>query len=376
MFEKEGNSMKKWIALLLALLQLASFAACSAPEEAEPVEPVEPVVEEVIEEEPVEEPVEKEPEEIEEVEEEPVEMVLQNQLTGEPCTEEEVLRRPIAIMINNLNEDVQEVQCGLSEADIILETYVEGGITRLLAVFKDASEVGQIGTIRSARIDYAKIANAYDLLYFHVGEDKKYCKPYRQSVGMDDIDLGVNNLGFREKNGLASEHTYYAKGDALLAGAEKLNKRMETTMVTPWFHFCEEGANQPPAGGEACSVLKVKFSGNNSDAFHYNEETGLYERWTYGEVREDYKTDAVTAVKNVFVFGTTVGLKKDKKHVEISLDGGDGYYASEGQIIPIRWSTDDNGRFVVTTADGEDLTVNIGSSYICLNQDQYEPTWE
>lgn len=361
--------MKKWIALLLALVMLMSLVACGKPVEELPEE-TETVVE----------PVEQSeiPEEVpeEELEEEPVVIELRNQLTGDACTEEALKQRPVAVMINNLNEEVQDVQCGLSEADVILETYVEGGITRLMAIFKDVSEVGQIGTIRSARIDYAKLANAYDLLYFHVGEDKKYCKPYRESVDMDDIDLGMKNLGFREENGLATEHTYYATGEILTSGAEKLDRRMETSLLTPWFNFCEEGANQPPAGGEACSILDVKFSDNNSDSFRYNAETGLYERWIYGHAQEDYKTDEITAVKNVFVFGTEVGLKKDKKHVAISLKGGDGYYASEGQIIPILWKTDEDGRFVVTTADGEPLTVNVGSSYICLNQDVFEPTWE
>lgn len=365
--------MKKWMILVVALGMLLSFAACSSVEEPKEEIPAEPETEAVTESEQPEaqeEPEQPEPEEKQE------EAICRNQLTGEACTEEVLLQRPVAVMINNLNEEVQNVQCGLSQADVILETYVEGGITRLMAVFKDVSEVEQLGTIRSARIDYAELANAYDLLYFHVGEDKKYCKPYRESVQMDDIDLGIHNLGFREKNGLASEHTYYAAGEALYSGAEKLGRRMETTLLTSWFHFCDEGANQPPAGGEVCNVLQVKFSGNNSDAFHYNAETGLYERWTYGAVRTDYKTDAVTAVKNVFVFGTTVRLFEDEKHVDVALEGGDGYYASEGQIIPILWTVDENGRFAVTTTDGEPLTVNVGSSYICLNQDQYEPSWK
>lgn len=359
--------MKKWIALLLALVMLLSLVACGKTEE--PLEDetlTEPVEEQVVEEETAEEP------EVEEV----VSSELRNQMTGEACTEEELQKRPIAVMINNLNESVQSVQCGLSHADVILETYVEGGITRLLAIYKDASDVGQLGTIRSARIDYARIANAYDLLYYHVGEDKDYCTPYMASIALDDVDLGENSFGFREKNGLASEHTYYATGEALLSGANELGRRMETTLLEPWFNFCEEGANQPPEGGEDCSVLNVKFSGNNSNAFHYNAETGLYERWTYGEARTDYKTGAVTAVKNVFVFGTTVGLYDDNKHVDISFNGGDGYYASEGKIIPILWSTGEDGRFVVTTTDGEALTVNVGSSYICLNKDEFEPSWE
>lgn len=62
--------------------------------------------------------------------------------------------------------------------------------------------------------------------------------------------------------------------------------------------------------------------------------------------------------------------------MNISLEGGDGYYASEGKIVPIRWTTDEDHRFLITQPDGSELPVNIGTSYVCLNLDSYEPTWE
>ena len=53
--------------------------------------------------------------------------------------------RPGAIMINNISV-AQPVQTGLNKADIVYETEVEGGITRLMAVFKDISKVEKVGT--------------------------------------------------------------------------------------------------------------------------------------------------------------------------------------------------------------------------------------
>ena len=81
-------------------------------------------------------------------------------------------------------------------------------------------------------------------------------------------------------------------------------------------------------------------------------------------------------VKNVFVLGTTTRLYEDGVHVDISLTGGDGYYASNGKIVPIQWTTDENHMFVITQPDGSELTVNPGKSYICLNLESYEPTWQ
>ena len=52
-------------------------------------------------------------------------------------------QRPVAIMVNNVNV-AQSRQTGLSHADIIYETEVEGGITRLMAVYQDISKLDKI----------------------------------------------------------------------------------------------------------------------------------------------------------------------------------------------------------------------------------------
>ena len=79
-----------------------------------------------------------------------------NSLTGERTleTEAQTKLRPVAVSVNNLLP-AQKVQTGLEKADIVYESYVEGGITRLLAVFKDLKSVKQVGTVRSARYVYA-----------------------------------------------------------------------------------------------------------------------------------------------------------------------------------------------------------------------------
>ena len=58
--------------------------------------------------------------------------------------------RSIAIMIDNVGE--AKPQAGLNEAAIVYEITVEGGLTRLLAVYKDIKDKEEtIGPVRSAR---------------------------------------------------------------------------------------------------------------------------------------------------------------------------------------------------------------------------------
>ena len=48
-------------------------------------------------------------------------------------------KRPVAVMVNNIST-AQPVQTRLNDADVVFECLVEGGISRLMAVFSDISK--------------------------------------------------------------------------------------------------------------------------------------------------------------------------------------------------------------------------------------------
>mgnify|MGYP003092830776 FL=1 len=62
--------------------------------------------------------------------------------------------RPVAVMVNNIaNSQRQNArpQRGIGSADLLIEAKVEGGITRLCAVFSDADSIPEVGPLRSGR---------------------------------------------------------------------------------------------------------------------------------------------------------------------------------------------------------------------------------
>ena len=122
-----------------------------------------------------------------------------NNLTGEKnmTDKDKADNRPVAVMVNNISI-AQKVQTGLTEADIVYETEVEGGITRLMAVFKDISKVEKIGTIRSARYPYIDLAMGHGAIYVHHGQDKTYAKPHLRDT--QTFAVGENNAGVRIRN--------------------------------------------------------------------------------------------------------------------------------------------------------------------------------
>ncbi|MBQ3817094.1 MAG: DUF3048 domain-containing protein [Clostridia bacterium] len=294
---------------------------------------------------------------------EPEEVSFKNPLTGLPdLSEDKYTDRPVAIMVNNISI-AQPVQTGLAKADIVYETEVEGGITRLLAVFQDVSKVERIGTVRSARYPYIDLALGHNAVYVHHGQDPIYAAPHLKDVA--DYTVGTNNSGIRVKNGLASEHTLYASGDKLWA--DIVNKGWNTKSSNPvmWQEFAEESA--PVSLPNAAASVTVPFSQSYKTTFNYDAALGKYIRSFNGTVRKDYISGETENFKNVFVLMTTIRDYPDGYHRRVFLDGGDGYYCTNGTYTPIKWSKGNaTSGFVFTNADGTPLKVNAGNSWVCI----------
>jgi Protein of unknown function (DUF3048) N-terminal domain/Protein of unknown function (DUF3048) C-terminal domain len=76
-------------------------------------------------------------------------------LTGLPAHNGQQVSRPaLAVKIDNVSQALP--QAGLNSADVVVEELVEGGLTRLMAIFQ-CSKASKVGPIRSARISDADI---------------------------------------------------------------------------------------------------------------------------------------------------------------------------------------------------------------------------
>ena len=289
------------------------------------------------------------------------EVLLVNPLTGLKTADENVVnRRPVAIMVNNVRP-AQSVQTGLNKADIIYETEVEGGITRLMAVYQDISQLDKIGSVRSARYPYVDLALGHDAIYVHCGQDPTYCAPHLKDI--DHLSIDTNSLGAKRiPNGLASEHTLYAIAGDLW---KNISNSFDTTASNDksWANFTEEQLTLD--GGSATSV-KVPFPAMTT-SFTYDEQSGLYTRLSGGTVLTDYNSKEQTTVKNVFILLTTISTYPDGKHRKVALESGDGYYITNGTVQFIKWSKGSakNG-FKFTDTEGNEIKVASGDSWVCI----------
>lgn len=339
---------KKITAVLLCLVMMACFAGCGAKE--------------VYSSEP------------EEIENQVEEIYDANPLTGVKDVDEQTAKlRPTAIMVGNAS-DAFGVQTGLSKADVIYETEVEGGVTRLMAVFQDISKAEKIGSVRSARYPFVDLAMGHNAVYVHCGQDPTYCAPHLADC--DDLSIDTKSKGAeRIANGLPSWNTLYAYGDKLL---ESINDTFDTKLdkATPWANFAAEDEKLTLDAG-AATAITVPFPANTTK-FTYDSSTGLYSRLIKGAVQTDYFTKETTTVKNVFILLTTISDYPDGKHRKVALEGGDGYYITNGTYQLISWTKGaDSNSLKFTDTDGNELKVSAGNSWVCIaNKTTCQPSFE
>ena len=299
-------------------------------------------------------------------------VTYKNPLTGvSGITEEKTKNRPVAIMVNNIST-AQPVQTGLNKADIIYETEVEGGITRLMAVFQDVTAAEKIGSIRSARYPYVDLAMGHNAIYIHCGQDNTYCAPHLKDT--DDVDLMSKNYGVRIKNGLASEHTLYVYGEKLWNSLVNDGHKTASSSTAPWVSFAEEDA--PVTLESPAKTINIPASSSYRTVFKYDEAKGKYTRYYGNTLRKDYFTGETVDMKNVFILFTTIRNYSDNYHRQVLLDSGDGYYCVNGTCTPIKWSKGDAKNGVkFTKADGSELIVNPGNSWVNIVNIGNTPTF-
>lgn len=302
-----------------------------------------------------------------------------NPLTGLPVDVDISEKRPIAVMINNLRE--AQPQCGVSQADIIYETLAEGGITRMLAIFSDVSDIGPIGSVRSSRDYYIDLAQGLDAVYVHAGgSPQAYSALSARHITHIDGVRGYYELFYRDEERVktsAWEHAYFTTGE-LLSDLSAYSFRLdhEEGYECP-LSFVDDGT---PANGETVNTITVPFSDYKTGLFEYDAERGLYLISQYNSEYIDGNTGEQVGVTNVLVLRTSMGYISgdDAGRITVRMTGeGDGWFACGGKAVPIKWSkAAPEAPFVFTNEDGSELSFGRGTSYINIISTSKEPIFE
>lgn len=277
-------------------------------------------------------------------------------------------KRPVAIMVEN--SPAARPQWGLSTPDLVIEGVVEGGVTRMMWVYADASKIpDKVGPVRSARHDYVEIAQGMNAVYTHSGgSDIAY--DYIKKIGMKDID-GLYTEGkyfFRDNTRkTAIEHRLYTNGKYITkAIADKaLPTKANNASWTP-FKVIESGTRVSfgDKTGSAYSVT-VEFSSGFKHTFKYDKDKNVYYNYMNTSEMKDGNNNKTMAVTNVIVMYCATSTVDSDGHQDWAMTSGKGLYISNGYGEQITWKkASQSAPLKFYGPDGKELTVNKGKSWI------------
>lgn len=162
-------------------------------------------------------------------------------LTGKPATHAQNPKRPaLAVKIDNIAPALP--QAGLNRADLVAEELVEGGLTRLFAVFQ-CNAAPNVGPIRSAReSDADLLALFHGSVFGYSGANPKDMPPIVAHGDAALVSEASHPLAFARVGSRPAPHNVFASTHSLLKAG--LGLRPHLRAPKPWFRY---GALSNPA---------------------------------------------------------------------------------------------------------------------------------
>ena len=289
--------------------------------------------------------------------------------------------RPIAVMIDN--HSGAWPQANLDKAYLVYEIVVEGGETRLMALFK-GQDIDKIGPVRSSRHYFLDYALENDAIYVHHGWG-----PQAQS---DIAKLGINNInGIQESSSdfwrvkdKSAPHNLFTSTESILKIAERKGYEMTSTKESVLNYVADEfdlstkykneditndTSNVIDTNTMTATTVTIPHSTLQTVKYEYNAETKTYTRYARNKLQTDYITGEAVTTKNIIITmcdNYTLQDTENKGRQGLKNIGTfDGYYITNGQAIKIKCTKSAReAQTVYKDLEGNEIDVNDGNTFI------------
>ncbi len=295
--------------------------------------------------------------------------MVKSSMTGEWIKKSVADNRYFAVMINNIGYAFRH-QMGTSKADIMYEALAEGGITRMMALYQDISNVKRIGSVRSARHYYVQFAREWDAVFCHFGHTK-YAVSKMKKLKTENLSglSGIGPVVYARTNTLAAPHNVFTSGKKILKGAKKLGYSTNAKGRDAAEHFSFYGSDTDLPGGKKGKRITIPFSNYSICRMKYDKKKKIYFKYEYGSKHMDTYYKKQLCFKNVilqFVKESNID-HNGYQTMELGDVTGKGYYFTNGKCIPITWERSESANTMVyLDADRHVLKINPGKTYIAV----------
>ena len=299
--------------------------------------------------------------------------------------------RPVAVMVNNIaNSQRQNArpQRGIGSADLLIEAKVEGGITRLCAVFSDADSIPEVGPLRSGRDQFLQLLMPWDILYYHDGESI-FCTQFIHVYNYSGLNIGGKNYfntpvhphvahRIKRNENVAYEHTEFTSAKEIKQAAADAGIGLTYPYEGTFFRFADyrtDAVNDLADAPSARSIL-ITHSASYKTSFAYNSWNRNYKMSMYSSRTKKFESavDELTGKQLTFAnvvvcfanIAAYAGDSHDVQEVQY-VEGGQAYLFTSGGVQTGRWEKGHPTHPIRLYTDaGEEMTLNRGKTYFAL----------
>lgn len=299
--------------------------------------------------------------------------------------DEDSNKRPIAVMIDN-NVGYSS-QVGLQDAFVTYEAIVEGGLTRMMAIFKDTN-TSLIGPVRSSRHYFLDYALEYDSLYAHYGWST-FAENDIKSLRVNNINgLYVDSAYWRDRK-IAAPHNVFTNIETLYKSAENLGYQ---TTTDEWeaLPITSDNVDLTKIKNKTCTdtdcdtglvqanKVTIPYSNSQTRSYAYDSERKVYLRYMNHNAHIDRDSKEQYHYKNIIIIKVKNKTLDSYGRQDLDTTGTkEAYYITNGYAIPITAKKDSrSGKTIYNYMDGSEVKLNDGNTFIQIEPVNMTPSFE
>ena len=298
--------------------------------------------------------------------------------------------RIVAVMVNNICNSARQnarPQRGLSAASVLIESKVEGSISRLCALYSDVDAIPEVGPLRSGRDQFLQLVMPWQALYYHDGESV-FCTQYVSQWDYSGLNIGGKSyfntpthpqVAHRDPRGgvVAYEHTEFTSGPEIRQAAGNAGIGLTYDYDATFFPFADYRTDETVLleGCQGARDVTVRHSAGYQSAFHYSDPDKVYRMEMYSsrtgrfEPAVDELNSQQLAFENLLVCFAPIaaypGDSGDVQQVQY-IAGGEAFLFTRGRVRPCQWSKLAPDLPLEVTDNGQPVAFNRGRTYLAI----------
>jgi hypothetical protein len=277
-------------------------------------------------------------------------------------------RPALAVKIENTGGG--RPQTGLADADVVFEEVVEGGLTRLLAVYH-SQDPDTVGPVRSARsTDIPLLAELGRPLFAWSGANPTFAAAVRAA---DIVDVGAAAApdAYRRDDDRRAPYNLYASPEGLRAAGDEGDP--DAGVPPALFTHRDEGASLDGPGTEPVDGYTTEAGATGLTTtirWNWDAPSGTWQRTQDGTphvVDDDTRVSAANVIVRFTPYRDS-GVRDSVGAVvpeAVTTGDGDAWLLSEGRLQRARWQkATDDAPTTYTAADGSPLRLTPGPTWV------------